>query len=116
MPEPKSDKQSRVIRVWAEDPSLSRKEVAEKCEVTPSYVSWIKHTFILCEERRKRVPDPSRKKMMAVERVEIKCLGPGKPHKFMSTDPRYNRLCDKCRKYAEAFGEYSESTRYRFRR
>jgi len=35
---------------------------------------------------------------VAAKSILVRCLGPGKEHKFKSTDPRRRRVCDNCTK------------------
>lgn len=109
--------QKKIIELLTGVEKKTRTEVAALCGSTASYVSWVRHIFILGKEDKVRMHPERKKETPNVEYTEIVCIGPlGDPHTFMSTDPKMNRLCAKCKKHVTRSNGYNDSSKTRMNR
>jgi len=104
----KSAKKELLVELLKTDKGLSAKEISEKYHISIPHISkvraWILKGDPTAALERHKAPADSSKAAM------VRCLGPlhDKPFYFLSRDKRKNRLCDKCRIYANVVGDEGE--------
>jgi hypothetical protein len=106
--------QQTVINILNEHPERADADIARDAHTSGTYVGWIRRTYILHTDVKRRVVSfakPGQRRAVVYERVL--CLGPSnKPHYFMSPDRIKCRICPQCRETTERIrGGYDEPCR-----